>query len=195
MPNSSETLRTFIALPLPEEWTQTLAAVIENLRDSAQSGVRWVNPEGTHLTLRFLGATKSSMAPRIVEGLQTEFAGAVSPTLRLSRLGTFPAGNNPRVLWAGVDGDIDRLTDLYHRAQSIVCGLGWPPETRPFRPHLTIGRVRDRISASQRRAIIDAIADAEIPAAPRWSADRVRLYRSELTPNGAIYSSLGEVQI
>ena len=195
MPADDETLRTFIALPLPEEWGQALATVIDGLRDAAPRGVRWVDPKGTHLTLRFLGATKSSLAPRIVEGLQTEFAGAVSPTLQLSRLGTFPAGGNPRVLWAGVAGEMDLLTDLYERAQSVVCDLGWPRETRPFRPHLTIGRVRDRVAATQRRAIADAVDASDVPTVPRWTANRVRLYRSELTPNGAIYSNLGEVEI
>ena len=195
MPDSVETLRTFIALPLPAEWTDAMAAAIDDLRRNISSGVRWVNPSGIHLTLKFLGATDAAVAPRIVEGLSAQLPGVAPPTLALCGLGTFPGRGNPRVIWAGVGGDATALEDLFRRVEDTATGLGWPAERRPFRPHLTLGRVREQATPAQRRAVAEAIAGARLPAASEWRVDTVRLYRSELTPQGAIYSSLGEVKI
>ena len=195
MADSGERLRTFIALPLPAEWTEALDMVIDDLRRSIPGGVRWVNPSGIHLTLKFLGATEAGMAPRVVSELSERLPGVTLPTLWLSGLGTFPGRGNPRVIWAGVDGDGDGLADLFRRVEDVATGLGWPREGRPFRPHLTLGRVREQATAAQRRAVAEAIAGARLPAASQWRVDTVRLYRSELTPQGAIYSSLGEVRI
>ena len=190
----SETLRTFIALPLPDEWIGVLAETIEALSRALPSGVRWVSPAGIHLTLKFLGSTDSLIVSRILDAIAEDFADASSPVLSLSALGTFPASRNPRVIWAGVSGGAEGLEDLHCRAERAVSGLGWSQDGRPFRPHLTLGRVRDRVNARQREAISDAVARARLPAFRSWRPDTVRLYRSVLTPRGAQYSSLGEVQ-
>ena len=195
MPDNPATLRTFIALPLPAEWTEALATTIADLRRTIPAGVRWVNSSGIHLTLKFLGATDAAIAPRIVSELSAQLAGAAPPTLSLSDLGRFPSRGNPRVIWAGVSHDSDGLDDLFRRVESTATALGWPREKRPFRPHLTLGRVREQATAAQRRAIADAIAAVSLTPAPAWPVATVRLYRSQLTPQGAIYSSLGEVKI
>ena len=190
----SETLRTFIALPLPDEWIGVLAETIEDLSRALPTGVRWVSPAGIHLTLKFLGPTDSRIVPRILDAITEDFADASSPVLSLSALGTFPASRNPRVIWAGVSGGTEGLEDLHRRAEHAVSGLGWSQDGRPFRPHLTLGRVRDRVNARQREAISHAVARARLPAFRSWRPDTVRLYRSVLTPRGARYSSLGEIQ-
>ena len=195
MTTRSETLRTFIALPLPAGWVEQLADTIAMLSRALPSGVRWVSPGGIHLTLKFLGPTDSRVVPRILDAIGESFADASSPVLSLSVLGTFPNGRNPRVIWAGVSGGSESLDDLHRRAEQAVRGLGWSADGRPFRPHLTLGRVRDRVNPRQRQAVLDAVAGARIPAIPGWRPDTVRLYRSVLTPRGAQYSSLGEVQI
>ena len=192
---NSETLRTFIALPLPDEWIGQLGATITDLSRALPHGVRWVSPDGIHLTLKFLGATDSRVVPRILDAIVENFAEASSPTLSLSVLGTFPAGKNPRVIWAGVSGGAEGLEDLHLRAEQAVSRLGWSMDGRPFRPHLTLGRVRDRVNTRQRQAISDTVARARLPAVRNWRPDTVRLYRSLLTPRGARYSNLGEVQI
>lgn len=188
-------LRTFIALPLPDDWVDALAAVMGDLRREIPGGVRWVNPSGIHLTMKFLGATDASLAPRVVNGLAEALEGVKGPALLLSGLGAFPSERNPRVVWTGIDGDADRLDELFRRVEDTATGLGWPKERRTFRPHLTLGRVREQATAAQRNLIADAVASTSLPVAPVWRVDTVRLYRSELTPQGAIYSSLGEVKI
>ena len=136
----SETLRTFIALPLPDEWIGQLAETIAELSRALPYGVRWVSPSGIHLTLKFLGATDARIVPRVMDAIADNFAEASPPLLSLSVLGTFPGGRNPRVIWAGVSGGAEGLEDLHHRAEQAVSGLGWSVDGRPFRPHLTLGR-------------------------------------------------------
>ncbi len=190
-----DTLRTFIALPLPAEWIALLEEVIDDLDSAASGGVRWVRPSGIHLTLKFLGATDPALAPRILDELLESVGGAPAPALSLSGLGTFPNRNNPRVIWAGVSGDMETLADLQQRVEALAVSLGWDAERRPFRPHLTIGRVRDRISAAERKRLVAAITNCAVPRLASWRPDAVRLYKSELTPRGAIYTNLGEVEI
>ena len=193
---SDETVwRTFIALPLPPAWRDALADVMGDLRRRAPGGVRWVDPAGIHLTLRFLGATPPGRAPQVIDGLQTTLAGAEPPTLALDGLGTFPRRGPTRVLWVGVSGQTDRLERLSVLANATATELGWPAETRPFRPHLTIGRVRDRSAPAERHGLREALAAVAVPPAPAWTFGHVRLYRSILTPQGAVYSNLGEVKL
>ena len=195
MADHGDTLRTFIALPLPAEWIALLEEVIDHLDSAASGGVRWVRPSGIHLTLKFLGATDPALTPGILDGLLESVGGASAPALSLSGLGSFPNRNNPRVIWAGVSGDMETLADLQQRVEALAVGLGWDAERRPFRPHLTIGRVRDRISAAERKRLVAAISNCAVPRLASWRPDAVRLYKSELTPRGAIYTNLGEVEI
>ena len=193
MSHPAENIRTFIALPLPPDWIESLGGVMRQLAVRVPAGVRWVDPTGIHLTLRFLGNTDTAQVPGIIAGLRGELAGAVTPDLALSDFGTFPPQGNPRVIWAGVSGQLDRLTDLQRGAESAVTALGWPAEQRPFRPHLTLGRIRNRASDAQRSAVLDTIAGIEVPGCSIWRPDLVRLYQSVLTPQGPIYSGLGDI--
>ncbi len=194
MTDRGETIRTFIALPLPADWTEALGFVISELQNAMPSGVRWVAPSGIHLTLKFLGSTDPGLADRIIAALGRQFDAPAVPQLTLAGLGTFPTGRNPRVIWAGVSGDLMSLDALHQRAEEAAGGLGWPAEKRPFRPHLTLGRVRDRVSARHRQGIAEVVARSFLPATASWRPDTVRLYRSELTPRGAIYTSLGDIK-
>ena len=195
MADGGKDLRTFIALPLPATWTAALESVIQELHSTTAGGVRWVRPSGIHLTLKFLGSTNSALVSNILAGLDEAVRGAPSPNLSLGGLGTFPNRGNPRVIWSGVSGDMETLGFLQQKVEAVAVGLGWAPERRPFRPHLTIGRVRDRISIVERRRLVKAIADCAVPRLPSWRPNVVRLYKSDLTPRGAIYSNLGEVEI
>lgn len=192
----SETWRTFIALPLPPNWQCALSSVLEQLSASIPpDAVRWTAPANIHLTLRFLGATDPALVPAIIARLQQSLPGTPPPALSLCELGTFPARREPRIIWAGLAGDLELLAKLQTVAESAAVSLGWPAERRPFRPHLTLGRVRDRASAAQLRTILRAITTATIPPASIWHPDAVLLYRSVLTPQGPIYTIPGAVKI
>ena len=191
----SETWRTFIALPLPADWQYALSAAISQLSPSIPpDAVRWTAPANIHLTLRFLGATDPATVPAIIARLRQSLPATPPPALSLCELGTFPPRREPRIIWAGLAGDLEMLDKLQSVAESAAVSLGWPAERRPFSPHLTLGRVRDRASTSQRRTILRAITTATIPPASIWQPDAILLYRSVLTPQGAVYTIIGEVK-
>ena len=197
--DSQSRLRLFVALDLPAEAKAALAATMGQLQSVIPAGVRWVNPEGIHLTLKFLGDTEAGWVTPLLAALrETAAAGDSTPfPLHLDGLGVFPNYREPRGIYAGVDGDMDSLTQAQWRVEQAITQLGFPREKRPFRPHLTLGRVRDGVAPAVRRQIGDTIARQAAALSPEyaWTAGEIHLIRSHLTPQGAIYTTLGQAPL
>ena len=191
------TIRAFIALELPPQAKEALSKTIERLQSAIPSGVRWVNPSGIHLTLKFLG----NIDPALVNDILKATAKAVKQSrgdpirLKLSNLGVFPNERQPRVVWAGIEGDIETLRALQSSLDQAIAELGFPKERRPFSPHLTLGRVRDGVPASLRGSVGSALTSVTPEPSAPWRAEALYLIRSTLTPNGAIYDCLGSVPL
>jgi 2'-5' RNA ligase len=190
-------IRVFIALDLPARAKQTLYEVIQKLRSELPSGVRWVDPSGVHLTLKFLGDVDSSSVAGILEAIRCAVKAAPGERfgLRLSGLGLFPNPERPRVLWAGLDGDLGALRSLQERVDEALSKLGFAKERRLFTPHLTLGRVRDSATADLRRRVSSSLAANRLENGEPWQPDAVHLVRSTLTPQGASYTILGSVPV
>ena len=188
-------IRTFIALHISEEARRALAEVIESLGTTAPRGVRWVNPQSIHLTLKFLGEIEPGRTDQILGSLRQAGEGSLPFSLGLSGLGVFPNNHRPRVLWAGIAGDLDSLTRLQERVEEAMLERGFARESRPFNAHLTIGRVRDGISAVERRLVGDAVAAASLMPTEPWPVESVHLVQSTLNPQGAVYTSLGSAAL
>lgn len=173
--------RLFVALPLPDTAVRALQQVRQTLaRRIDGRAVRWVRPEGMHLTLRFLGDCPPAMLPGLQEALDSA-AGVVAPlTLSVSRLDCFRR-QRPRVIWVGVADPGARLAALKQSIDSRLAPLGWPPEQRPFAPHITLGRVR------RPRGPLP-LPWGQPVAVPGWEATAVHLIESELRPQGAVYT-------
>ncbi len=195
MSRSDGTLRAFIALPIPPPVKSGLERVVQRLTAQVHSGVRWVGLDGIHLTLKFLGDIYPSRVEDITEAVQRASLAASSFELFLSGLGTFPNDRRPRVIWAGVQGDLGPLAKLQAGIETEVTGLGFPGENRPFTPHLTLGRVRDQASSSQRLGIGAAVSSTSMVPAEPWLVESVRLVRSNLGPGGATYSDLASATL
>lgn len=177
-------LRTFVALLLDDR-TRADLVQLQRAMAAGLTGIRWVEPDNLHLTLRFLGDTPSADVPRLCDAL----AAAAGESARLSFIvhgvGAFPSpGVPPRVLWAGVRAG-DELAALYRRVEDAVVQLGWPAEGRPFHPHVTLAR-------AERTGVRGDVAAAMAREAARtWGrvpADEMTLMRSTLAPAGAIYT-------
>jgi RNA 2',3'-cyclic 3'-phosphodiesterase len=151
--------------------------------------VKWVAPASIHLTLKFLGDTPTSGLDAIRAALQRVAAPTPPFSLHLGHAGCFPNARQPRVVWIGMDGDLDELSALQKAIEATVSPLGFPAENRPFSPHLTLGRVRDDTDAIARQRIGAAVQSLPVPALP-FSATGVSLMRSELQPGGAVYTQL-----
>ena len=193
----SDTVRVFIALDIPLKAKNVLAETISHLKLEIPSGVRWVDPGGVHLTLKFLGNIDSTVVDDVLSAMKqaSQEFNSQKFRLKLSGLGLFPNDKRPRVLWAGTDGDLEALETLQGHVDGAVSTLGFSREKQPFRPHLTIGRVRDSVPPPGRRRIGATIAATLLPAIDAWEVDAMHLIRSTLTPNGAIYTSIGTVPL
>ena len=178
-------MRLFIALPFATPVKQRLGEIIADLKQFDEP-VRWVKAENMHLTLRFLGDTEERLLPRLRE-LITTLAPRYQPVeASFSALGAFPNPRRARVIWVGLSGLPDYLYELGDEIEQAVRKLGFEPEHRRFKPHVTLGRVkRDR----RLRVLPDEIERyAMSPLAVRL--DRLTLFQSTLTPDGPIYKAL-----
>lgn len=193
MTSAKAQVRVFVALDLPQHAKDLLDDTMLRLQENVPNGVRWVRPDGIHLTLKFLGDVDAGMVEPLLNamgrvGILTQHTPF---ELELTRLGMFPNAREPRVLWAGVGGDLAALAGLQQSVDEAISALGFPPERRPFRPHLTLGRVRDQVTAVDRGKIGAHLSQATLGECSSWTVRELHLIHSNLTPAGAIYSSLG----
>lgn len=189
------TRRLFIAVEPPPPVRRRLAAIqaeMKRLAGRNADDVRWVGPDNLHVTLQFLG----SVPEERVEDVKAALAGAaaeIAPLhLELRGAGAFPHGRKPRVLWAGLSGDVDRLTALAASIGNALAPLGFPPEDRPFSPHVTLGRSREPRGAPRLAA---AIAGTASVSGPAWRVVEVDLVQSHLSPAGARYETIARAAL
>lgn len=154
--------------------------------------MRWVRPEGIHLTLKFLGQVGEQGLQRVRRVLG-EAAQAHRPfTLDLTSVGAFPDMRRPRVVWVGVEEREGELARLQAALERGLARLGFEAGRRPFHPHLTLGRVRKSATASQVARLGAALAGWRSHIAGSFEVGAVTLFRSDLRPEGAVYTSLGK---
>ena len=188
-------LRAFIAIHLSQEARLQLSDTIRSRGSEIPRGVRWVDPEGIHLTLKFLGDIDPALVEDVLRAMVQAASGSSSFQLHLNGLGVFPNQRRPRVLWAGVGGDLDALAALQEKLEDAMSGLDFRRERRAFNPHLTLGRVRDGVSAVAGQRVGDLVSSGCLKGADSWPVNAVHLMRSNLTPDGAVYSCLGSVSL
>ena len=182
-------LRLFVALAFPDEVHAELRRVAGAMRAFAPRGTRWVNVDGMHLTLRFIGGTPPDAAPALGEAVVRAADGIAPFELSLAGAGVFPPRGAPRVLWVGVGGALDALTGLRDRVEDALAEAGIPREQRNFSPHVTLARVNARLSRDESQALRDAVAALDVQRVP-FAVEEVGLYHSDLRPTGAVYTRL-----
>ena len=194
MSEGGEKARLFIAVELPEAAKAELAGLTSAVRELDIRGARTVRVEGLHLTLKFLGDVEVSEVPKIASGMDRAAEPVEAFGLALGETGTFPSGGGARVLWVGVEGDTDALGRLRESVEDCMAEAGFRRERRAFNPHITIGRVRDRVSRGDRRRVMEALSEKEV-AATAIRVEGVSLMRSELRPDGARYERLHAAEL
>ncbi len=184
-------MRTFIAIDLETEVRENLEKVIHTLKP-AGPGIKWVNTEGIHLTLKFLGNISNEQADEI-KAVMDRSAENHSPfTLECRGLGTFPVkSRNPRIVWAGIDEQSD-LMAIQKELDQQLAELGFSKEKRTFHPHLTLGRARKKTNS---RLLIPEIKKYGSQEFGKTLVDKIILYESTLTPEGAVYSRIHESEL
>lgn len=190
-----ETVRSFVAIELPQELRRELAELVDRLKSGGQTGVRWVDPWGIHLTLKFLGDVAVDRVDDIIDALAEAARGVPYFRLSVGGLGVFPNPRRVRVAWVGVSGEMEVLQRLQQRVESGLVPLGFAAESRGFTPHLTLARVRERVSPEERLRFGQLMSSAGFEAESPVSVDAVHLMRSQLSSQGAIYSRIKSVSL
>lgn len=183
-------LRAFIAIDLSDEVVAQLAALLQRLQAQLGDGfVRWQPPHNMHLTLKFLGDVSTNQIDLLANALRTETAQCPPFDVSVGQLGCFPKPAQPRVLWVGVQAP-DALFTLQHGIENQLTRLGYPPEDRPFSPHLTLGRVARQATPAEIRQIANLLAQTRVGFLGAFRVGQVHLFRSDLRPSGAVYTRL-----
>ncbi len=187
---SDRNLRLFVACELPQAARDALARVQEELRAQGAGRLRWVRPQGIHLTLKFLGGVPADKLGAIEEALAAAVDSPFTLNLRLDGVGSFGGRQRLRVVWIGLEGDTEDLARLAALVEEALEPLGFPRERRPFSPHLTLARVPDHASVEERRRLAEMLESFQPPSLPSLTVSEVRLMQSFLEPTGARYQRL-----
>jgi len=190
-----EQVRSFIAIELPDELKLALTRLQSQLKSGREYPVKWVDPYSVHLTLKFLGNIDVARIGEIMGVIEMSAQGIPPFHLEVGGLGVFPGLRRVQVAWVGLGGDVDRLSQLKQRIESNLVPLGFVAESRPFKPHLTLARVRERASPEERDSFGRLIAEASIEDKYSFNVDAVSLMKSQLTREGAVYSRIGSVKL
>lgn len=186
-------MRLFIALELPPEVQAATALLQQQLRRNGTYPVKWVVPENFHITLRFLGEVADEQVPALLDAMeviQQAAAPVAQEHLHLTNGGAFPNLRRPQTIWVGIGGKVEALSHIHQAVEPAIAPLGFVPETRPFRAHLTIGRTQRGAHSSQQAALGRAIEALPRPAPVRWTVGIPMLFQSTLTRGGAIYTKV-----
>jgi len=191
-----EKMRLFVAIPLPEPLLAQLGRVQRRLeQEIPPRSVRWVRPEGIHLTLKFMGDTPADKLPATQQALAAVARNSPTCTFTVGEIGCFPNPNRPRVVWVGIQEPEERLAVIQDAIEEALAPLGYPPEGRGFTPHLTLGRVRRRADRRDAARVGEVAAGTTVGTLGRVSAGHFALIRSTLKPTGAEYTTLAEFRL
>lgn len=181
-------MRAFIAVDF--EATESLRGLLRELR-SVQARVRVVPSENLHITLKFLGEVEEGLVPSIVHAMEESAKMGAPATVVLRGTGAFPSFRAPRVLWVGIAGG-EVMVQVAEKLEERLRDLGFPREKRPFSPHLTVARVKGPKGKEELAGVMESHGD-EVFGEQR--VGEILLKRSELTPQGALYSDVASVPL
>ena len=194
-PLMTESIRVFVAIELSDQVRNALSDLVGDLRRAHIQGLRAVDPQGIHLTLKFLGNVSEARIEPIVSDVSRVVSEHRSFSVALDGVGVFPSKTRPRVLWVGLGGDLPALQELHQGVEAALYGLGFAREKREFSPHLTVGRIHDGAPASDRHRAAEALFAAPLDSNAQTEVDSVSLIRSILLPQGAKYQRIAHMPL
>jgi 2'-5' RNA ligase len=187
----ADAIRAFVALSLPADIIDH-AADLQSALKARGLRLRWVKPQNMHLTLKFLGDIPAAAVSDVGLGLRRASRGTPPLTLTVQGMGVFPSMRRAKVLWVGLGGQIEALQFLYSRIEDELADVGLAREKRGFKAHLTLARMKGPVGPRDLLAAVQASGNYE----PRsFQARRLILYKSDLRPQGAVYTPMVEIYL
>ena len=181
-------IRSFLAFEIPSEIRHILSTASED-GQAALKDIRWVRVTNIHLTVVFMGNVEEAVVGKIKDAAKKTCAQYEPFSIRVKGAGLFGGRRNPRVLWMGLEGDLDRMSGFRQDLQTGLIPFGIQAEDRPFRPHLTLGRFRK--GARMGPALDGFLSKYREVESPEGILRELVLFRSNLKPGGAVYAKLG----
>ena len=186
-------IRVFWAIALNPEIRSALRDFQKGIRNRVP-GINWVKPESLHLTVKFLGEIGEEQLSSIQLAVEDGVKECSPFSLKIEGVGGFPNTKQPRVLWVGVSGEVEILETLARKVEQALIPLGFPAESKTFRGHLTLARIKQG-----NREVGMALARSQVldqpPSFGILTVHQLCLFRSELKPTGAVYHRLTEIQL
>ncbi len=176
-------MRTFIAIDIPKELKEKIYNAFNYERERIK-GVKWVEEENLHITLKFIGEIKEEKIKeieKILDEIQNKFK---SFEVSLGELGGFPGFKNPRVLWIGVSPP-EKIEEIFNFIEDRAEKVNIEREERKFHPHITVARIKERKGISFEKKKFD----------DKFKANKIVLFKSDLRPEGPIYTKIKEVKL
>ncbi len=187
----AETIRAFIAFALPDHVKSALGGVQEGLKACGLKA-KWVRLQGIHLTLKFLGNIALDQIDPVAAGMAEGVRGFRPLLLGAKGIGVFPNIRKPRVIWAGLAGDLEQLVDLQRNIDVALSEIGFATEKRAFKGHLTLGRFKGRADSRKVARAMEEFSGFETQT---FTSQQLVLFKSQLEPAGAVYSQLKTVSL
>lgn len=182
----AESIRTFIAIELNKE-THSELSLLQSALKKSEADVKWIDPQIIHLTLKFLGGIDDKKI-KDVQNILNDVAKNFKPfVLSLKEIGAFPRLDYPRIIWVGVDEGKDEASQLTKELENKLEKIGIPKEDREFHPHITLGRVKSPKNKDRLKSIIET---TKFEPSSKIAVDHLTLFKSQLTPQGPIYTPL-----
>ncbi len=183
-------VRAFIALEIPQLIQESIEKQTTRLRlELGNDLVRWVPTHNMHLTLKFLGEVASSHMDFIKSMLNQIAETHTGFDLQIGSIGSFPNLKRPRVIWVGIYAPAG-LTPLQKSIEERTVRLGYKKEERPFSPHLTLGRVRQKLTGQEIQKISNTLSTIQLGKIGTARVNSLHLYQSDLNSEGSIYTKL-----
>lgn len=185
-------IRTFVAVEMSEAVRAAAAKVIRRL-GKCDAGIRWVEPENMHLTLKFLGEVNTLEIPDVCRAVEQAVAEVPGFSLDVAGVGAFPKIERPRTIWLGVTQGAEELAGLQKQIEKSLKKLGYPPDNRRFSPHLTVGRVKKAgPELDELSELVKSLSDRAVGTS---AVDEVTVFSSELTREGPVYQALSHASL
>jgi len=189
MADNKKNIRAFLAIEPPEDILNEISRLQEKLKREISGRLSWTRPQGQHLTLKFFGDISKEDIHSISTAVQKRTVAEQKLNLKIEKLGVFPDVKRPRVLWCGVTGDVERLIHLQKKFDGDFAAIGFPAEDRSFKAHLTLARIKDPRDIT---GMSEALKKHDSFEAGEFTADKLFLFQSNLSPQGAVYTKLAE---
>ena len=189
-----DTTRSFFAIDFSQEIINKLSAVKQNISKNTLQIIRWVNKKNQHLTLKFLGNLKYTDIPTLQDNLKKEIKNLRRFSISITNLGAFPNLTHPRVVWIGIEKS-QNLLKLFQVIESATTALGYPKDSHPFSPHITLGRIKKYSRQCEIKDLISYLKGFDARKIGGQEIKEIILYKSDLKPTGPTYTRIFSLEL